>query len=304
MVFGLSFNYGWGQTNLVLNSTADVHTIDPNDNADAFDMTPPSTVDAVSGVGVASPYKFDATTNPNGWNNTALDSWLTGSEQPGSTSDGAYNGSTKTRGLKIANNTRRLYQKVPVTAGTVYTFSIDSRSEAENIPTEIFILNTEIANETGLTSTSTTVDAYFNITNDFNTSTGSETNNTFTTTTFNFTASGFFVVIYGRALLANSTDTETFYDNIKLFVAPTASAEDFLASQLKIYPNPAKNFINIESNDVVLTSVELYNILGAKVVSQKKLINNQLNISGLSKGIYMLKLSAEGASTTKKIVIK
>lgn len=73
---------------------------------------------------------------------------------------------------------------------------------------------------------------------------------------------------------------------------------------LKIYPNPAKDYITIESKNVKLTSVELYNVLGSKILSQKALTNNRLNISGVSKGIYMLKVNAEGASTTKKLVIE
>ena len=47
---------------------------------------------------------------------------------------------------------RRLYQVIAVTSGTEYTFTLDSRSEAENVPTEVFILNTEITSEDGLTS--------------------------------------------------------------------------------------------------------------------------------------------------------
>ena len=72
---------------------------------------------------------------------------------------------------------------------------------------------------------------------------------------------------------------------------------------LKIYPNPAKDYITIESKNVKLSSVELYNVLGSRILSQKTLTNNRLNVAGISKGIYMLKVNAEGASTTKKIVI-
>lgn len=307
LVSGLSFNYGWSQTNLVVNGTGDVHTFDVNDNADAFDMTPPTTLDD----NVASPYRFNAITNPNGWNNSDLDTWLgtnsnpsSTNEQPNTTSDGTYNGATKTRGYKFGNNSRRMYQKIAVTPNTVYTFSMDSRSEEANINSEVFMLNTEIADEVNFSSSSSTVDGYLNITNDFNSSSGSETNNTFTKNTFNFTASGSFVVIYIRALAITNTSQETFYDNLSLTAAATASVNDVLASKVVVYPNPAQDFINIKTNNVKLTGVELYNVLGAKVLSQKTLTNNQLNVSNLAKGVYMLKVNAEGASTTKKIVIQ
>lgn len=73
---------------------------------------------------------------------------------------------------------------------------------------------------------------------------------------------------------------------------------------LKVYPNPAKDYITIESKNVKLTSVELYNVLGSKVLSSKSLTNDRLNVSGVSKGIYMLQVNADGASSTRKIVIE
>ena len=135
----------FAQTNLVLNSNCEAHIIDVNDNADSFDMTPPNDIDGATGN---SPYT---------WSNTTLDSWLLancgggtdGNEQPGSSSDGNKFG-TKAglgRGVKLSTKCRRIYQPVTVTQGTTYTFSIDSRSEAANVPSEVFILNEAIENE-------------------------------------------------------------------------------------------------------------------------------------------------------------
>ena len=84
----------------------------------------------------------------------------------------------------------------------------------------------------------------------------------------------------------------------------TLSVDKNFINAFTIYPNPAKDYITIQSNSVKLSSVEMYNILGSKVLSEKALVNNKLNVSSLSKGIYMLKINAEGASATKKIVIE
>ena len=221
-----SFTF-FGQTNLVLNGTGDEFTNTVSDNADAWDMTPTSTVVDNSGATIDSPY-FAL------WNNSTLDTWLKDTynsggdvdEQPGSTDAGTYNGATQTRALKlygdgspaVSASTRRLYQKITVEAGATYTFSIESRSEAENIPSEIFMLNEEITSETGLEkgAADSRVDHYLNVTNDYNSSKGGEGNNTFTTSTFDFTATTTTVVIYVRALLANDGATEVFYDNISL----------------------------------------------------------------------------------------
>ena len=86
--------------------------------------------------------------------------------------------------------------------------------------------------------------------------------------------------------------------------AATLSVDSPFASSFKIYPNPASDYIQIESNNVQISSVEMYSVLGKKVVSQKTLINNRLDVSNLSKGVYFMKINADGGSATKKVVVQ
>ena len=67
-----------------------------------------------------------------------------------------------------------------------------------------------------LVANNANVDAYFDITNDFNSSKGSASENTFTTTTFTFKATSNIVVIYVRALNAVDSSNEVFIDNIDI----------------------------------------------------------------------------------------
>ncbi|MCG1037382.1 T9SS type A sorting domain-containing protein [Polaribacter sargassicola] len=291
------FNYGWSQTNLVLNGTADLHVFDSNDNADAWDMTPPSSIDD----NLDSPYRAL-------WYNSDLDSWLEGfysddSEQPGASSDGSYVNGEKTRGVKLSENSRRLYQVVTVVPGLEYTFKIDSRSEEENINSEIFILNEEITSEEGLDSSSSSVDAYLEVTNDYNPSKGSADVNTFTTNTITFTASKSKVVIYVRSLSSVDSSHEVFYDNIELFDASTASVDDVFSSKISIYPNPANDFVKISTLETIDT-VDVYNLIGKKVISSKNLIENSVDISTLAKGVYMLKITSGNSVASKKLIKK
>ncbi|WP_341222335.1 hypothetical protein [Polaribacter atrinae] len=186
------------------------------DNADAWDMTPNSSVEDNSGNTVDSPFRAL-------WNNTALNAYIDvafgTNEQPGSSSDGSYVNGSKTRAVKLSNTSRRLYQLVQVEAGVVYSFTIDTRSEAEGINTEVFILNNEITTEEDINTdpaNNANVDAYYNITNDYNSSKGSASENTFTTSTFTFKATSNIVVIYARALNAVDSSNEVFIDNIDI----------------------------------------------------------------------------------------
>lgn len=81
------------------------------------------------------------------------------------------------------------------------------------VNTEVFILNTEITTETGIDASASdpAIDAYFEITNDFNTD-----KTIFTTSTFSFTPSTNQVVIYVRALDAVDGSNEVFLDNVTI----------------------------------------------------------------------------------------
>ncbi|WP_066224749.1 T9SS type A sorting domain-containing protein [Formosa haliotis] len=307
----LCFNYGYSQE-LVKNGTCDEFQTETSDNADAWDMTPNSTVkyDGDSETS-PSPYRYDADNNPDGWYNSALETALAikylgeeGSidEQPGSTSSG----NNDTRGVKlyddgdpaITGSSRRLYQRVVgLTVGSVYKFSIDSRSEAEGTPTEVYILNTEITDETGIDANGyndASVVTGMDITND---------NPDWTTNTFSFTATTTEVVIYVRSLNSVDTNTEVFYDNISLQLDDTASVDDVFASSVKVYPNPSSDFINIESKNLRVSSVEMYNILGSRVLSTSD-FNGSLDVSNVSPGVYILKVNAGSASVNKRVVIE
>ncbi|GAA3638150.1 T9SS type A sorting domain-containing protein [Flavivirga jejuensis] len=325
LVCCLCFNYGWSQTNLVLNGTGDLFTItqddadangwnrNDSDNADAFDMSPPSTV----------VYDADAKTTNNTspspyralWNNGDLDTWLAtncgdNSEIPGSSSDGNFDYSAgptmgvPTRGLKINEACRRLYQYVPVTAGVSYTLLLESRSELADHPSEVYILNTEIADEVGLTSSSSTVDAFLEITNDFNSSKSNATTDNFTKSSLEFTPSGSFIVIYIKSPNTVDSDDEVFYDNIELYETSTLSLNDISTSNFKIYPNPAKDYITIQSKDLKINSIEIFDLLGKSIYSKIEPSDNKINVSNFSKGIYLLKLESEGKSLAKKIVVQ
>jgi hypothetical protein len=271
-------------------------------------MTPNSTLNG----GITSPYRYDEDDNPTGWRNDDLETYLEATynaggsvnEQPGSTSDGNYNTTEKTRGVKLYGETRRLYQRVVVETGVEYTFTIQSRSNSENTPSEIFILNEAITTEVGLENgaTDSRVDHYFQITNDFNSSGGSVGNNTFTTTTFNFTASSTDVVIYVRSL-QSTDDNQVYFDNISLVAKATASVNDVFSSKISIYPNPANEFVQISTSETI-TGVEVYNLIGKKVISSSKLINNKIDISNLSKGVYVLKVMSNDLIGSRKIIIE
>jgi uncharacterized protein (TIGR02145 family) len=72
---------------------------------------------------------------------------------------------------------------------------------------------------------------------------------------------------------------------------------------IKIYPNPATNKIIIDCPDYKNLSLFIYSIVG-KIILQRKLINgtNEVDISFLSKGLYIIKVSGAEWAVQQKLV--
>lgn len=79
-----------------------------------------------------------------------------------------------------------------------------------------------------------------------------------------------------------------------------------MESQFNVYPNPVKNgAFSIENNQNEAT-FEMYDVSGKLVKQAQKLTKgtNKININGIQKGVYLVKINSNGASISKKIVVE
>ncbi len=85
----------------------------------------------------------------------------------------------------------------------------------------------------------------------------------------------------------------------------TLSSSSFNAIDgLTMYPNPLKgNTLYLTSNANAAMSVQIFDILGKEVL-KSNVINNTVNVSGLNAGIYIVKVTEEGKTATRKLVIQ
>lgn len=75
---------------------------------------------------------------------------------------------------------------------------------------------------------------------------------------------------------------------------------------LSIYPNPVSNgkqYIYITTKQRLTKNIAIFNVLGKQVLSTT-IIGKELNISKLSTGVYILKITENNISETRKLVIK
>lgn len=83
----------------------------------------------------------------------------------------------------------------------------------------------------------------------------------------------------------------------------TSISEKTTPSAIRVYPNPATNQINIESEEMI-RSAELFTIDG-KIIKKVNPNSKTLNIRlvGLNAGMYFLRVQTEGRIFTEKIVM-
>lgn len=112
------------------------------------------------------------------------------------------------------------------------------------------------------------------------------------------------------------TEAVTYSDNLNFYisaeknalgsaalyelVSTTLGAENVQLIQNEVYPNPAGERLTIESK-VDLDKVEIYDYLGKKVLEDPSADKN-IDISRLTKGVYILKLYASDRTTAIKFI--
>ncbi|WP_130733391.1 T9SS type A sorting domain-containing protein [Flavobacterium sp. J27] len=73
---------------------------------------------------------------------------------------------------------------------------------------------------------------------------------------------------------------------------------------LKMYPNPLTgNILNFSSNANAAMTVQVFDVLGKEVV-KGNVSNNTFNTGNLNAGIYIVKITEEGKTATRKLVVK
>ncbi len=76
-------------------------------------------------------------------------------------------------------------------------------------------------------------------------------------------------------------------------------------NELKVFPNPASSFIDVEIEDSLQPlTIELYNIQGQKMITKQLTDSKRLDVSGLYSGLYIYRLTQNNQIHSGKILIK
>ena len=103
------------------------------------------------------------------------------------------------------------------------------------------------------------------------------------------------------AFLCDQWKIKTFESKFSTF--STLSSSTFDSNTISFYPNPTTNLVSISG----LTNngnVQLFSVLGIKVLEQNIENNASLDVSNLSSGVYLVKIVSDYKSFETKLIIK
>lgn len=107
--------------------------------------------------------------------------------------------------------------------------------------------------------------------------------------------------LYIIGMLINQTTGQI--ENAVRSVYTVGISDQVADSPISVYPNPAVDFINIETP--AADRIELINFMGQVVYSTEKVSSkNQINVKGFDAGIYFVRVTENGRQSTRKIVVK
>ena len=89
--------------------------------------------------------------------------------------------------------------------------------------------------------------------------------------------------------------------SIATFYANNLSQEEFLKDAITIYPNPVSNVLNIKNAGIEIENVNIYDLNG-RLIKRIQIDHNQIDVSQLPKGIYILEIETPVGILREKLV--
>jgi hypothetical protein len=78
--------------------------------------------------------------------------------------------------------------------------------------------------------------------------------------------------------------------------------DEVLAKEISIYPNPVRDELKIETGDLQINTIQIVDLTGKVIYHSSQMINNSINVSTLSAGVYLIKVDTDKGMKTEKFV--
>ncbi|WP_299779868.1 endonuclease [uncultured Formosa sp.] len=101
----------------------------------------------------------------------------------------------------------------------------------------------------------------------------------------------------------SSSSDRVMIDDLKWTCYDAAlSIEEDALSSIKVYPNPVNSTLNIALPNGEATQISIYNMLGKLVISKTIQANTSIDTKNLQSGVYILRMTQDNATISKKLI--
>lgn len=107
--------------------------------------------------------------------------------------------------------------------------------------------------------------------------------------------------------LSNSNGCDSINTFKLTFDMSTSAPTPLLDKSLSIYPNPTTGILNIGVNNpnVEIQNIRIVNLVGNEIYNSTSVnANTQINLTGLPKGFYLIQLTSQQESITRRIIVE
>lgn len=102
---------------------------------------------------------------------------------------------------------------------------------------------------------------------------------------------------------SNSTSSNRVrFDDLSWTCYSSLTTEEFSIEAIKIHPNPVNSSLNIDLKNNTKTQIEIYDILGKRILNQTINTSRNFDLKNLKTGVYILKISQNNTSITKRLI--
>ncbi|HLG35032.1 MAG TPA: T9SS type A sorting domain-containing protein, partial [Bacteroidia bacterium] len=115
-------------------------------------------------------------------------------------------------------------------------------------------------------------------------------------------------ITFGSTTLTNAGVYDMFLAKLATSTGIPIANGTASGSAFTVYPNPATDELRIEDSGFRIDAVEIYDVLGKKILSEQPGTKHQalstINVSSLTPGIYFIFVRQNQSITTRKVVIQ
>ena len=110
--------------------------------------------------------------------------------------------------------------------------------------------------------------------------------------------------IYQKDFMSEDGNDCVWIDNIVFPCSSFTSIEEKEEDNIKVYPNPTRDFVNIiiDDKNIKVKHIKIYNSIGINVISQD--FENSVDIKELPAGLYVINIYCDNKTYVKKIYVE